>query len=99
MGCRENRTWEVGLWTDVGASMWRAEGVLAKFLTRPKRVGEGLGVELRNERLWVLGNWEDWEEEREQKAKAAGRAETAMAVDVVATDLRNAILFFYANRH
>lgn len=30
--------------------------MLAKFLTRPKRVGEGLGVELRNERFWVLGN-------------------------------------------
>lgn len=41
-----------------------------------------------------MGFWdcEDWEEEREERAKAAGRAEAAMAVLVVATDLRNAII-------
>lgn len=42
--------------SDVGASMWRTEGLSAKFLTTPKRVGVGLGGEERKERFLVLGN-------------------------------------------
>lgn len=44
--------------------------------------------------MMFMGFWDcgDWEEEREERAKAAGRAEAAIAVLVVATDLKNAIL-------
>lgn len=91
MGRKEEVTWEAALLSDVGASMRMAEGGAAKFLASPKQIGIGFGV--KEERLLDLWDREDWDEEREEKAKAAGRAEAAMAVVVVATVLRNAIFF------
>jgi hypothetical protein len=46
----------VALGSDVGASMWRTEGLSAKFLTRPNRVGVGFVGGEEKERILVLGN-------------------------------------------
>lgn len=89
--------------SDVGASMWRAEGGLLKFLWRANLFGErsDKDEEEKKERFWDLDWWdldEDEEEEtsEEEKAKAA-IAVVVVVVAAVATDLRNAIFSRYFN--
>ena len=53
------QTREAGLCSEVGASMWRADGSLANALTRPKRFGFEVGKVQGKAVVEELGEWED----------------------------------------
>ena len=85
------QTWEDGLSSEVGASMWNPKEGLAnaETFTRDKRFGLLVG-----KLTFVLENWKDWDEdEKGERVEKAGIAEAAIVAVVVATDLRNAISF------